>query len=506
VSGPLAKGWFQAIKPWVNTEQWGVFIKRKPKFNPDGVLEDGRESPVFCIKQEAWVLWPRWCRGERDLTYEDGKPFYPWHVHKTLAAADVHRMIAEAKKAYYTAGGYGRAMFMADGDAHDGQSQEDLDLLHADVAEFIPADARFHVNSTRGFNDHVRVEYHGHTPWELNEKLDQLDRLLKQLASQRGRSCDIEIKGHYGDRKHYGSLAKLPCHGEGANRLEEFKALRVLAWDDLLNIIQALRIEIRASAPQQDAPPKQDASPGKKKRGSTTGLPFTDGQLDLAPGLVEAHRNRAFHCYATRNDNHMGKYTRAVVTVEDFEYAFVCLDYAHACAKKDMDLPFNFIKRMWQKLYALGHFERQFSGARWKLLRQTIWDRGYSEQENTDYWHHPTDKGKSQCMRWRLRDEYAALVLEQDGAVEERGGDIGITETAMPKGCPGMHYPQRLPPPDFYPPQAQKSFREAQELREMEALLAGIVQPGLAWDAYGGDDTSWRLQALGSEDEDGQGL
>jgi hypothetical protein len=93
----------------------------------------------------------------------------------------------------------------------------------------------------------------------------------------------------------------------------------------------------------------------------------------------------------------MGKYTRAVVTVEDFEYAFVCLDYAHACAKKDMDLPFNFIKRLWQKLHSLGHFERQFSGARWKLLRQTIWDRGYTEQENTDYWHHPTDnKSKSQ--------------------------------------------------------------------------------------------------------------
>jgi hypothetical protein len=103
---------------------------------------------------------------------------------------------------------------------------------------------------------------------------------------------------------------------------------------------------------------------------------------------------------------------------------------------------------------------------------------------------------KVYCMKWRLRDEYAALELERDGDAEERGGDIGITETAMPKGCPGMYYPQRLPPPDLYPPEAQKRFRDAQELREMEALLAGIVQPGLAWDAYGGDNSSWRPQAL----------
>ena len=100
VSSPLAKAWQKALEQLVNTEQWGLWVNPKPRFNPDG--KPPRESPKFQIEQEAWDLWPRWCQGERGLQYDNGRWFLPWHVHKTMSPPDIQRMFEGGPKVYYT--------------------------------------------------------------------------------------------------------------------------------------------------------------------------------------------------------------------------------------------------------------------------------------------------------------------------------------------------------------------------------------------------------------------
>jgi hypothetical protein len=109
--------------------------------------------------------------------------------------------------------------------------------------------------------------------------------------------------------------------------------------------------------------------PNKKKpRDSVSGGCVTDQQLSLAPQLFDAHEKEALHCYATREPDLMagttrtGKKVRLDVTVENFQCGFVLLDYAHLHAKPNHVLPFNFFARLWQKLYGMGHFPRQFPG------------------------------------------------------------------------------------------------------------------------------------------------
>jgi hypothetical protein len=195
----------------------------------------------------------------------------------------------------------------------------------------------------------------------------------------------------------------------------------------------------------------EDAAPvvpnKKKPRDSVSGGCVTDQQLSLAP----------LHCYATREPNliagttRTGKKVRLDVTVEDFQCGFVLLDYAHLHAKADHALPFNFFARLWEKLYGMGHFPRQFNARRWKVVRQTIWNRGYADIYDTDYWHHPTDITKSKCMNWGLKPQYTLLVLASGTDPTKEEAIIRRAAFSMPKGCAGLYWPNQLPAPGYDP-------------------------------------------------------
>ena len=262
----------------------------------------GKPYPHFLITQHQWALWTRYCDGERDLVYEEGRlrgqRFEPGHVkNNVLKQKHVKDMLAGVRKYYYTGSPFGKTLFMVDEDAHE-DWQTDLDALHQDMLEVFGPDG-FFVTSTGGNNYHFKLDFAGHSWKQVNELLGRLDQLVKRLAQQRGRQCVPEIKGKpSADRQHYGTLAKLPCFGHWSEeRLEEFLRLPVKSFAWLTGVVEKLEAKVQPApepkpAPAPKAAPEPEDKPRRVRSGSCLGIPVTEDELARLPDAVKWYKNQ----------------------------------------------------------------------------------------------------------------------------------------------------------------------------------------------------------------------
>jgi len=70
----LAQKTFDALRPWINIYGCGEWVSYF-----DGEKQQQVERPDPLITKEQRALLQRYRKGERDLTYEDGRTFEHWH-------------------------------------------------------------------------------------------------------------------------------------------------------------------------------------------------------------------------------------------------------------------------------------------------------------------------------------------------------------------------------------------------------------------------------------------
>ena len=470
VSSQLARAWFHALELFVNIEMCGYWFCGGYR-RPDGTYAAGKEpGPRFSITKQQWDLWAQWRqRPGADLRYADGRPFDARHVHAgKLTPIKVHEMIHDGSKRYYTSGAFGYALLMIDLDAHEPEWQDDIEELLRDIVGLVGAANVFVVKSGRGYNVFVKVAYGtGGGALAYNSLLDRLQGALKKLTA--ARKCTVEAKGKAGDRSHYGLLAKLPCWGEAAERLDEFMALAVKDFAWLTGLVE--RLEKRAA----NAKPAAAKERKRPKVGSHTGTTVAPEELAEAAEALPLFRPMSYYLMTMRTDCR-GK-----------EHGLRALDFAIALAvlsvatkhKRGPELPQKFIKLLWQQMFKDELVGRQWNDSRWAVIWRTLADCGFIEVKDDTYWFYADGSAKGKAMEWSLRPEFSFYNLRQQRQTqeEEKRGVIAVGTFTPPPYVPGLYRPTRLPapgeevfwrPPGPLPP-------------DYEAVLDSVMGTACAW-------------------------
>lgn len=216
----LAQQTYQALEPYINIWCCGEWAQYLDKHGVE------KAHPVFMITQEQWALFRRHKAGERNLPYENGHQFEAKHIGMgKLSAKHIDRMIQGDQKYYQTSGRHGKALAYLDYDDHytfQTDSSEACRLLTA----FLGERNLFTVQSARGINQHLKLNYGGERWADVNRAILDFGTAANRYVKARGVWCDVETKGtiQAGDCD-FALLAKLPCYGGWSfERLEEFKA------------------------------------------------------------------------------------------------------------------------------------------------------------------------------------------------------------------------------------------------------------------------------------------
>jgi hypothetical protein len=505
----------ETFRPLFNTEGMGYWYIGCP-YAKDGD-EDKKPGPRFSIPQHHWELFRRYKDGEQDLRYEEGRrkgePFNPRTVYaRAFKTRDVADAIDGLAKPYYTGGIFGFTLFTNDLDAHDGEP--DLAELRADMEDLFGTDY-FPVESDHGVHLDFKLDYRGVHWTKVNAALGWLDQLIKEYALLRGRQAVPEIKGKpSGDRQHYGTLCKVPFYKDwNEQRLEQFRGVPFKSWRWLNEVIAKIDAKIQAlkaagAVVKQAAPAPTSATPAatngapqarrtpgpKRKPGSCLGVAIPEQDFARLEEAIRWRKNQPMtdHVYAMRPEMRTrNNELRDIIVTRGHvaEYmAVMDLCSAHLKNKQEGDFPQKFAQQTWTLAYEQGIVSSAWNDHRWKCVRDAAWDCGYCDVRDTDYWWydvgHP-ERGHGQCMKWLLRDEFSFF------GKKKVGGEGMMSEGALPvpKYVKGLYRSTNIPPPPYRDPKAEERRRRAQERWETEALVAGIVEPGLAWEAYAGDTT-----------------
>jgi hypothetical protein len=233
---------FQAFEPFINIFGCG----KKVYF-----WETGQHEPRPLITRQTRQLFTRYKAGERNLHYDYGEPFQPWHfISGIFSAKQVDEQIFEREVYYYTSNEKKFGLVYLDIDAHY--------PFHTDVAsalallqELFPDQALWR-DSDRGMNGYVKICHHGELDL-YHKALERLEDWLQAYFRSHRVLCDVEVKGGVNTKAKNASLAKLPFSTflPYLNRdrwnypmLRKFEALPVLSIGDLSKVIATLKANV----------------------------------------------------------------------------------------------------------------------------------------------------------------------------------------------------------------------------------------------------------------------
>jgi hypothetical protein len=414
----LARETFKVLSPWLNlycAGYWTEYMDGK------GQVVTG---PRYFITKELLDLYGRWKNGETDLRYENGYRFQPWHFHANrLQPKHVQEML-DGLKCYSTGGRDGRMLFMLDGDAHK-PWQIDAPRASRLLADVLGVRNLFHVDSARGFNDHLKLDYHPE-PWAwVNMRLKEFGDACHLFLKSQGVLTDLEVKGLIclATARHpeepFGTLAKLPCYGDWSfQRLEEFKNTQVVSLNWIINRTRELRSltdpeKVKATIArcrELEGKPfviRSRPTPTPIRVATSTSL-FTEEELEaLASGKVRKHLyDRINYVYAM---HHKPKKQGVCITKDDVYMAWVVFDFIARHPNKDNKEPGTRAEAIWTYLHDQDPvaFPRAWDNSRWAALRNTLADCQFLLEVDSTYWFHIGKTGKmGKPMQWYLKEAY----------------------------------------------------------------------------------------------------
>lgn len=216
---------FNAFEPFINVFGCGKKVH---------IWESGEMEPRPLITKETRALFHRYKEGERNLYYQHGQPFRPWHfISSIFAAKHVDEHIFGHEVYYYTSGQKDFGLVYIDGDAHH-SFQTDITHALSLVDDLFPDKALWR-DSDRGLNGYLKI-YHGDDIDLYNKTLARLEKSLQLYIRSWGILSDIEVKGGIHTKEKNANLAKLPfsTFNPGSGRQ---------SWDyDMLRQFQELPI------------------------------------------------------------------------------------------------------------------------------------------------------------------------------------------------------------------------------------------------------------------------
>lgn len=229
---------FTAFEPFINVFGCGKKVH---------IWESGELEPRPLITKETKALFRRYKDGERNLYYQHGGSFQPWHfVNGIFSPKHVDEQIFGHEVYYYTSNYKDFGLGYLDGDAHCLFQADITDALSL-LDDLFPDKALWR-DSTRGHNGYLKI-YHGGDIEFYNATLERLEKSLQLYIRSWEILSDIEVKGGIHTKEKNADLAKLPFstflpssgrQSWNYDMLREFQALPILPVQHLARIADEL--------------------------------------------------------------------------------------------------------------------------------------------------------------------------------------------------------------------------------------------------------------------------
>ena len=239
----LSEDTFKAFEPYINIFGCGqkVYIPKSDQLEP---------RPL--ITKETRSLYWRYKAGERNLFYQHGDPFQPWHfVNGIFAAQHVEQQIYGQAVFFYTSGQERFAIGYLDLDAHC-RFQTDAPAAKDLVTKAVGDGYAFWRDSNRGLNGYLKLAHEGQVD-ECNALLARLQTALGHYLRSQQILTDFEVKGGINTKEKNAHLAKLPfctfapCIGRDSwnyTMLRQFEECPILPLSYLTRLVQQLEKEV----------------------------------------------------------------------------------------------------------------------------------------------------------------------------------------------------------------------------------------------------------------------
>jgi hypothetical protein len=326
-------------------------------------------------------------------------------------------------KCYPTGGRDGRMIFMLDGDAHKSW-QDDAPRAAQLLSDVLGASNLFHVESSRGFNDHVKLAYDGESWAWVNSRLKDFGNACHLFLKSQGILADLEVKGTISlataryPQEPFGTLAKLPCFGDWSfQRVEEFKDTGVVTLNWKMNRTRELRsltdpekakATIARCRELEGRPVIIRSSPAPSPMRAATSLSlFSEEELEaLSSGKVRRRLyDRINYVYAMR---HAPKKQGVCITRDDVFTAWVVLDFIARHPNKDNMEPNKRAEAIWAYLHEQlpEVFPRAWDNSRWAALRNTFIHCQFLQEVDRTYWFFGDGGKRGKPMQWFLKQAY----------------------------------------------------------------------------------------------------
>jgi len=428
----LARKTYEALAPWINPYCAGYWTEY---VDDHGEIVTG---PRYFITKELLDLYGRSKEGESGLRYENDGWFEPWHFHANRLQPKHIQAMLDAQKHYYSGGRDGRMIFMLDGDAHK-LWQADAPYAAKLLTDVLGDTNIFHVDSTRGFNQHLKLDY-GNESWRMvNIRLKEFGDACHLFLKSQGILTDLEVKGTISlatarfPREPFGTLAKLPCYGEwNVERLEEFQNTQVVTLNWIINKTRELRsltdpekanATIARCREFEEKPVIIRSSPVVAPiRAATSISLFSDDELEaLSSGRVRKQLyDRINYVYAMRHEPGREGTT---ITKDDVFTAFVVFDFIARHPNKDNKEPSKRAEAIWTYLHRElpEVFPRAWDNSRWAALRNTFADCQFLQDVDPTYWFFRDGGKRGKPMQWFLKEAYCINWEAVFSGAEEEG-------------------------------------------------------------------------------------
>ncbi len=256
LSGPcaeLAEATFAAFRPYINVFDCGIKVVTPRRENPASHHIIFEEGPIHLISKLDWDLHKEWkaqkAAGQKPCVFfPDGRRFNPFLevTSRILGPKHCQDALQGRETYYYTSGKESLGIIYNDGDAHFDFQTDGVRASEIVRAVFPMA---FHHDSTRGFNELLKV-YHGGLVSQFNKLCERLQAAMRRVFNGAHILCDVETKGtitgfeqdENGHKFHKsGSLAKLPWNKRWTHdMLAQWKACETLHIDQLERIVVGL--------------------------------------------------------------------------------------------------------------------------------------------------------------------------------------------------------------------------------------------------------------------------
>jgi hypothetical protein len=325
-------------------------------------------------------------------------------------------------------------LLMGDVDCHDLGTAEGAMAFCKFLSETL-FPGLYYEPSTNGNGAHFYLDIQN-----LGLKLTRNDvsRLATRLANkftELAKDFDVqmvEIKGHPPEVKQrkfqrvehgyrivsaevltYGQFAKLP-RLSSFEKFDLFKNRPVLTPDE----IESERFDV-----QSDVVEAGEGKPIRVAKGSCMWVTQDDQRmLD----------NLTAWCKAQELDN-LKTSGRHVVTARDFAIAMLVVKKLTGILKNDDPMRTMRLWGVWKSFYSSGVVDRAFDPKRWKVIRNTLSERGLLDWRDSSYV--VPMEGEGRAMNWRLGQELLDVMSEMADCKDlEEATLLGTQEVLIGKG------------------------------------------------------------------------